>query len=322
MMVARSRDALKRETERIRSEGGVVDYFAADVADMEQLRAAGEQAVSKFGRIDTWVNNAGVSIFGEMRKVDIEDDRRLFETNFWGVVNGSRLAVDFMRDRGGALINVGSVVSDRAVPLQGMYSASKHAVMGFTDALRMEIEKEGLPISVTLIKPSAIDTPFTAHARNYMENEPMLPPPVYTPELVAQTILFAAENPTREQYVGGGGRLLAGLGRQAPRWMDWFMEMFMFQKQQSQRPARNREGALHSPSDELRENGDAGDERMVLKHSLYNFVLRHPYTSAAMGALALVGVAALLSPGNRHVATETARRMFHAGGRRTTNGKH
>src|SRR4029079_11582679 len=105
-----------------------------------------------------------------------EDNRRLFDTNFWGVVYGSLAALPHLKTNGGALLNVGSEVSEAVVPLQGMYSASKHAVKGFTDALRVEIEEiDGAPVSITLIQPTAVDTPFPQHARNYMANEPKLP---------------------------------------------------------------------------------------------------------------------------------------------------
>src|SRR5439155_6660231 len=115
-----------------------------------------------------------------------EDHQRLMQTNFWGVVHGSTVAARHLRERGGgAIINLGSIVSDRAIPLQGMYSASKHAVKGYTDALRMELEEEGAPIAVTLVKPAGINTPFPRHAKNYMEREATLPPPVYAPEVVA-----------------------------------------------------------------------------------------------------------------------------------------
>jgi short-subunit dehydrogenase len=100
--------------------------------------------------------------------------------------------VAHLKARGGALINVGSTLSDRAIPLQGMYCASKHAVKGFTDALRMEVEEAKYPIAVTLIKPAAIDTPYTEHAKNYMPVEPQNPAPVYAPETVARAILHAA----------------------------------------------------------------------------------------------------------------------------------
>jgi NAD(P)-dependent dehydrogenase (short-subunit alcohol dehydrogenase family) len=120
------------------------------------------------GRIDTWVNNAGVSIYGRIEEVPDADSRRLFDTNFWGVVNGSRIAAKIMKETGGgAIINVGSTLSDRAVPIQGMYSASKHAVKGFTDAFRMELESDDVPISVTLVKPAAIDTPYKVKQRTF-----------------------------------------------------------------------------------------------------------------------------------------------------------
>src|SRR6188472_3902570 len=126
--------------------------------------------MDRVARIDTWVNNAGVSIYGRLHEVSEADNRRLFDTNFWGVVNGSLVALPLLRREGGALINVGSEVSDAVVPLQGMYSASKHAVKGFTDALRVEVEGiDKAPVSITLIQPTAVDTPFPQRARNYTD---------------------------------------------------------------------------------------------------------------------------------------------------------
>ena len=133
-----------------------------------------------------------------------------------------------MKDRGGVLINIGSEVSDIAIPLQGIYSASKHAVLGYTDALRMELEHDKIPISVTLVKPSAINTPYVEHARNYMDEAPTLPPPIYGPEVVADAILRCAVKRVREVTVGGGGRATAVLGMVAPRTMDLYMERAMF----------------------------------------------------------------------------------------------
>lgn len=150
-----------------------------------------------------------------LEEVTIGDHRQLFETNFWGTVYGSRVAVAHLKNRGGTLINIGSVLSDRAVPLQGMYSASKHAVKGFTDALRMELEKEDAPVFVSLIKPAAIDTPYIEHAKNYLAEAPRNPPPVYAPELVAEAILHCAQVPKRDLVVGGGGKMISELGQHA-----------------------------------------------------------------------------------------------------------
>ena len=161
VLVARNEEALRGIVGELRGRGGQAEYVVADVGDREALEGAARKAREAFGGLDSWVNDAGVSEYGEIERVPIEDHRRIFETNYWGVVHGSLIAARELRARGGgALVNVGSVLSDRAMILQGPYSASKHAVKGFTDALRMELERDGAPISVTLIKPSGIDTAF------------------------------------------------------------------------------------------------------------------------------------------------------------------
>ena len=130
---------------------------------------------------------------------------------------GARTACALMRTSGGVLINMGSVVSDRAVPLQGIYAASKHAIKAYTDTLRMELEHDRVPIAVTLIKPGAIDTPYYQHAKNYMSEEPAPPPPVYSADTVARAVCECAERPVRDITVGGGGRMIATMGALAPR---------------------------------------------------------------------------------------------------------
>jgi short-subunit dehydrogenase len=230
VLTSRSADDLRRETEEIRRRGGRATFVAADVAEPDAVDRVAEVAEREFGGVDTWVNNAGVSIYGKLTEVPLDDKKRLFDTNFWGTVNGCRTAVRHLRERGGAIINVGSIVSDRAVPLQGMYSASKHAVQAYTDTLRMELEHDRVPISVTLVKPSSINTPFIDHARNYMEAAPTYPPPVYAPDVVAEAILRCAEKRVREITVGGG-RMIAVMGMAAPRTTDLYMERTMFRQQ-------------------------------------------------------------------------------------------
>src|SRR5688572_16759990 len=168
LLTSRNEHDLRRLTQEICARGGRAAFAVADVGDPEAVEDVARAALREFGGIDTWVNNAGVSIYGELTEVPLADKRRLFETNFWGVVHGCRTAVKHLRQRGGAIVNIGSIVSDRAIPLQGIYSASKHAVLGYTDALRMELEHGRVPIAVSLVKPSAIDTPYLDHARNYM----------------------------------------------------------------------------------------------------------------------------------------------------------
>jgi short-subunit dehydrogenase len=203
VLIARSAETLKALAGRIASDGGEALHVVADVADRKKMEEAAQEAVRRFGRIDTWVNNAGVSIYGRLDKVSETDSRRLFDVNFWGVVNGSLAALPHLKRSGGALINLGSEVSESVAPFIGMYAASKHAVKGFTDALRVEIEEmDAEPVSITLIQPTAVNTPFPHHAKNYMDREPKLPPPVIEPDEVAEAILKAATSGGRDVKVG------------------------------------------------------------------------------------------------------------------------
>jgi NAD(P)-dependent dehydrogenase (short-subunit alcohol dehydrogenase family) len=147
----RTAGALEQLEHQLDPRGERAACVAGDVANRADVQRLAEVARERFGGFDTWINNAGASAYGRLEEMTDEDARRIFETNFWGTVYGSLAAVRFLRQRGGALVNVGSTVSDRAIPLQGMYGASKHAVKAFTDALRMELEHDGTPISVTLV---------------------------------------------------------------------------------------------------------------------------------------------------------------------------
>jgi short-subunit dehydrogenase len=295
VLAARAEEALRRLAEEINAAGGEAAHVVADVGREEDVRRIADEAVRRFGGFDTWVNNAGVSIYGSLLEISNEDHRRLFETNFWGVVYGSQIAVEHLRARGGALVNVGSTVSDRAIPVQGMYSASKHAVKGFTDALRMEVEREGWPVSVALVKPGSIDTPFTQHAKNYLDSEPTLPPPVYSPEAVAEAILHCAETPVRDIFVGGGGKAISASGHYAPRLTDRLMEATLFDMQRSGKLARaDREGGLHKASGELAERG-AYDGR-VAESSFYTKASMRPLLTTVLAVGAGAALAALVAP--------------------------
>lgn len=292
VLAARSADALDQLASELRRKGTQVATVAADVGKQEDVERIGQAAMERFGRIDTWVNNAGISIFGRLEEIPLEDQHRLMQTNFWGVVNGSLEAVKRMKTRGGgALINLGSEVSDRSIPLQGIYAASKHAVKAYTDALRMELEKDGAPISVTLVRPSAIDTMFTVHAKNYLDKEPALPSPIYAPELVAEAILYVAQHPKRDIYVGGHAKLAAVGEFTMPRSLDRFMRASAFRQQQSDQPsAPGRRDALYAPdqSSELRQRQGMGTVKE-----------RSPYTAVALRskplAAALLGGSALFA---------------------------
>lgn len=299
VVVSRNEDALRRLCEELRGHGTQAEYAVADVADRGQLEQAARKAEEAFGGFDSWVNDAGTSVVGELEQTPIEEQRRLFETNYWGVVNGSLIAAGHLRQRGGAVVNLGSVLSDRAIMLQGTYSASKHAVKGFTDSLRMELEASGAPVSVTLIKPSGIDTPFQEHARNRTDAPGIrVPPPAYDPKLVARAILHACEHPTRDLFVGAGGAAIAVFGNLFPRLTDLVMERVGKQAQVTQvgvDPAQA--DALEQPKEDLRERsprravpGGMRRTSLLLEAQL------HPAATAAamigLGALAFGALAA------------------------------
>ncbi|HJR16190.1 MAG TPA: SDR family oxidoreductase [Gemmatimonadales bacterium] len=295
VLCSRNEAELRETVTLIQDGGGTARSVVADVANQQDIERLAATAIEEFGGIDTWVNNAGVSFYGNLTDVAIEDMRRLFEVNFWGTVYGARAAVARLRGNGGALINIGSIVSDRAIPLQGAYAASKHAVKGFTDALRMELEEEGAPISVTLIKPSTIDTPYFQHAKNYMSVEPKPPAPVYAPEVVANAILRAAEHPVRDITIGGGGRLITALGSAMPRLTDFYMERAMFDSQRSDIPAVERPDNLyvHSPEEGMERGGYGGH---VMHSSAYTRVALSPgkaLLAAGLGLALFAGIRSL-----------------------------
>ncbi|QVL30824.1 SDR family NAD(P)-dependent oxidoreductase [Telmatocola sphagniphila] len=246
VLAARSGQALENIVARLGSEAIAV---TCDVSDPQQVQQLAEKAIARFGRIDTWINNAGLGLYGRLDETNEDDDRKLFDINFWGVVHGSRAALPHLRKNGGALINVGSEVSESYTPLLGMYTASKHAVKGFTDALRVEVEKvDKAPVSITLIQPTAVNTPFPQHARNYLEHEPALPDPKLDPKQVAAAILSAAVKPVREKRVGTMAKISTTLATLFPAVEDRVIAS-QVAKLQTEDPPRNTAGALHQSSE-------------------------------------------------------------------------
>ena len=250
VLAARSDDALREIVEKLTAKGKEAIFVECDVADRAQVEKVATEAVSRFGRIDTWVNNAGIAIYGRLDEVSDDDSRRLFDTNFWGVVYGSLAALPHLKKQGGALINVGSEVSEAYVPLLGMYVASKHAVKGFTDSLRVELQQlDEAPVSVTLIQPTAVDTPFPEHARNYQEQEAALPKPMIEPQRVAKAILSAAVKPVRSKKVGVTAKLNTATAKLAPAMADYASAKRADQLH-GDSPEYHPQGALHEASED------------------------------------------------------------------------
>ena len=206
MLVARSGDELGEIVREINNAGGQADYHVADVADAAALDQVAAATVKRFGRVDTWVNNAGVAIYGTLLDTPEDEHQQLFQVNYFGAVHGCLAAVPVLREAGGALITVASIAADIPSPGMSAYAASKHAVKAYVESLRIELQGQAPLISVTLIKPAGIDTPIAQHAANHLGGEAQIPPPVYDPQLVADAILACAQKPRRDVTVGGAGR--------------------------------------------------------------------------------------------------------------------
>lgn len=297
LLVSRNEQELQRIVSDLREKGGRAALCAADVAVPADVERAALTAVSEFGGFDTWVNDASVSVYGTMEEIPWRDHRRVVEVNYFGLLKGSLVAAKHLRQRGGgAIINIGSILSDRTIIMQGPYCAAKHAVLAATDALRMDLERDKAGISVTLIKPGAMHTPFTGHARNYMDEPPALPPVIYDPRLVADAVLFAAENRRRVLYVGGTGYIQSLLGRMFPALTDKIMEAIMVRGQQSPSdpPDPARYDNLYQPRPEGEIEGSQHSH--VRRQSLFLQMQKHPgLAAAAFGGVALAALA-LVSP--------------------------
>ena len=296
VLVSRDEEDLARAVREIQERGASAVHFVADVADQAAMQRVARDVVVQFGRIDTWINNAGVTVYGLIEEVPTEDARRLFETNYWGVVNGSLAALPHLRSGGGALINLGSVLSDTGYPLQGHYTASKHAVKGFTDSLRLEVEKSGAPVCITLIQPAAIDTPYPEHAKNHLGFEAKHMPPVYAPEVVAKAILHCAERPERNVLVGGSGKVFSTSEKFAPRLFDRMKEATSFHGQLTDRPARSGDTLFHPRPDDGRVRG--GHPGHVMKTSAYTEARLH--RGKALLGLAVLGAGLFVAKRARH----------------------
>jgi NAD(P)-dependent dehydrogenase (short-subunit alcohol dehydrogenase family) len=293
VLAARNEADLQRAVAAIRSKGGRAVHCVADVSEPEQVQRVAETAIREFGRIDTWVNNAAVAVYGRLMDVSVEDMRRQFDVIYWGQLYGSRTAVPHLGKQGGALINVASALADRAIPLQGNYCAAKHALKAFTDALRMELQKDGMPISVTLVKPGSIDTPLFDKAKSYLGVEPQPVPPVYAPEVVARAIIHCAQHPTRDVITGGMGKMLS-IANAFPRLADRYMEKTTFDSQMAGKRVGDRPANLYHPvADDGGERGQNWRGR-TKGTSLYTTAALHPRLTAVGAAVGIGIVAAAL----------------------------
>ncbi len=291
---ARGEPGLRSLVEEIREGGGEAAAVVADAAEFEQVEAVADRAAEEYGRLDTWVHVAGVGLFAAFEDTTPEEFRRVIDVNLMGQVHGAMAALPHIKREGrGALIHISSMGAKRSVPLQSAYSASKHGIDGFLEALRVELRHEGLPIGVTSIQPATTNTPFFDKARTKLGVKPVAPPPIYGPNLVADAILHAAEHPARDIVVGGAAKALILGQRFSPRLVDALMQRRGFEVHYTDEPkTENAPDNLHASLGYEAVEGSFSDRQHP--SSLYTWLELRPaakviaVAGAALGALVLL----------------------------------
>lgn len=223
---ARNQEGLNSLVDEIQSFGGEAIAIPADVADFNQVQAIADKTVDHFGRLDSWVHAAATGMFARFEQITPEEFKRVIEVNLLGQVYGAMAALPHLKREGrGALIHVSSVEAHVSLPLQSPYASSKHGTEGFLDSLRVELMHDNIPISVTNIMPSVINTPFYNKSKTKLGVKPMAVPPFYQPELVANAIVYVAEHPTRDMIVGDTGRILDLIHKFSPHLSDALLNL-------------------------------------------------------------------------------------------------
>jgi NAD(P)-dependent dehydrogenase (short-subunit alcohol dehydrogenase family) len=294
VVAARGEPGLVSLVEAITSTGGTAIHVVCDVTRDDDVAAVADAAVRAYGRIDTWVNAAAVSVYARFEETSPEEFRRVVDVTFMGQVNGARAALPHLRREGrGALIAISSVESRVGMPLHTSYSAAKHATEGFLESLRRELRHDGVPISVTSIKPTTINTPFFDNSRTKMGVKPQGPPPRYQPSVVADCVLYAAETPVRELYAGGGARMMELGQTLAPSMMDRVVSRIAVKAQQTNelKPPGAPDNLFAPRTDETRVQGDFSSTSRST--SVYTWLEMHPSARTLLAA-GVLGTAAMM----------------------------
>lgn len=249
-LVARGRDGLEGAKREVEAAGGEAIAIPTDVADPAQVEAAAEQTEQAFGPLDIWVNDAMVSVFTPVRELRPEEIKRVTEVTYLGAVYGTMAALRRMYPRDeGAIVQVGSALAFRSIPLQAAYCGAKHALAGFTESLRCELLHEHSGVAVTMVHMPALNTPQFGWVRNRLPRRPQPVPPIYQPELAAEAVLHAAFHPRRKQILVGGSTVVAVEGNKvASAWMDRYLGKTGYESQQTGEPSDpNQPDNLFSP---------------------------------------------------------------------------
>jgi len=296
-LLARGRAGLEGAKRDVEAAGGEALILRSDVSDAARVEAAAQEVEERFGPIDVWVNNAMVSVFSPISEMRPEEYRRVTEVTYLGTVYGTLAALKRMRPRDqGVIVQVGSALAYRSIPLQSAYCAAKHAIAGFTDSLRCELEHDQSKVRVTMVQLPALNTPQFDWEKSRLPHQSQPVPPIFQPEVAAEAILWAADHERREVYVGMS-TMAAIFGQKiAPGLLDRYLGRTGVHSQQTDEPMpENPPCNLWEPVDDEQDYGAHGAfDRCASPYSvqLWGSLNRGKLVLAGLGA---VGVAAALS---------------------------
>jgi short-subunit dehydrogenase len=236
-LIARGRRGLEGAAADVKSAGGTAVIIEADVADAVAVENAAQIVEERLGSIDVWVNNAMVSVFSPMREMEPTEFKRVTEVTYLGVVNGTLAALKRMlpRDRG-KIVQIGSALAYRSIPLQSAYCAAKHAIVGFTDSLRCELIHDRSRVTVTVVHMPALNTPQFSWVKSRLNNKAQPVPPIFEPEVGARAVFWAAHHERREVFVGGSTVEAIVGNKIAPRLLDRYLGHTGYKSQQTDEP--------------------------------------------------------------------------------------
>ncbi|MER6470651.1 SDR family oxidoreductase [Streptomyces collinus] len=299
VLVARGKGGLEAAADEIAALGGRPLVQTADVSDPAQVEAVAEAAEKEFGPIDVWINCAFSSVFASFEEITPEEYKRITEVTYLGFVNGTRAALKRMlpRDRG-TIVQVGSALGERSIPLQSGYCGAKHAINGFTSALRVELLHRGSNVHVTVAQMPAVNTPQFDWVRDRLSRHPMPVPPIYQPEVAARGVAYAADHPRRKQYyVGATTVATIWANRLAPALLDRYLARTGFDSQQTDRVPPSDLSNLFEPADRERadDQGAHGSfDESSHARSWQEILVRHPAATALGTGAAVLGAASAI----------------------------
>jgi NAD(P)-dependent dehydrogenase (short-subunit alcohol dehydrogenase family) len=260
-LLARGRAGLEGAQRDVEALGGEALAVPTDVADPEQVERAAAAVEARFGPIDVWVNDAFCSVFSPVRAMTPADYRRVTEVTYLGFVHGTLAALKRMlpRDRG-IIVQVGSALAYRGIPLQSAYCAAKHAIQGFTESVRCELIHDRSNVKITMVQMPALNTPQFTWSKSRMPRKAQPVPPIYQPEVAGDAIVWAAHHYRREWYVGGSTAVVITGNKIAPGFGDWYLAQQGYGAQQHDgADDPNRPNNLYAPVDAERDFGAHGE---------------------------------------------------------------